>query len=119
MASLPRVIVELIPRNNSNDFKRILSLDTSVLSIDIGRASKVAIKGLLASTGNAWFDSPIMSRQHGKIMMSPTGEVSLQDCGSTHGTWLQNKRLTSKENYIVHDGDLVTFGSTVTSGPGL
>ncbi|KAL8713784.1 MAG: hypothetical protein Q9220_002311 [cf. Caloplaca sp. 1 TL-2023] len=117
MAFMPKVIVKLIPRNNCNDFTRTLSLDLAVPSADVGRASKVASKGLLASSKNAWFDSPIMSRQHGKITMTSTGAVSLQDCGSTHGTWLRNKRLASKETRIVDDGDVVTFGSTVTSGP--
>ncbi|KAL8859042.1 MAG: hypothetical protein Q9178_004523 [Gyalolechia marmorata] len=58
-----------------------------------------------------------MSRQHGKISMTSSGVVQLQDLASTHGTWIQDKRLAANEICDLHDGDLITFGSTVTSGP--
>ncbi|KAL8879318.1 MAG: hypothetical protein Q9198_003047 [Flavoplaca austrocitrina] len=60
-----------------------------------------------------------MSRQHGRISMTSTGVVQLQDLASTHGTWIRNKRLEADEYRDIHDGDRITFGSTVTSGPGM
>ncbi|KAL8994064.1 MAG: hypothetical protein Q9169_005872 [Polycauliona sp. 2 TL-2023] len=107
----------LVPQGHSTDVTRVLDLSSSAEPIFIGRASKTASKGLLAAPENAWFDSPIMSRQHGKIFMSSSGAVHIQDLASTHGTWIRNKRLAANETCVVHDQDLITFGSTVTSGP--
>ncbi|KAL8852285.1 MAG: hypothetical protein Q9221_002780 [Calogaya cf. arnoldii] len=119
---------------DDNDYTRVITLNPSADPIFIGRASKTTSKGLVAAPENAWFDSPIMSRQHGKIFMTSAGAVShlqihtfaltnlfaqvqLQDLASTHGTWVRSKRLAANETYDLHDGDRITFGSTVTSGP--
>ncbi|KAL9605359.1 MAG: hypothetical protein Q9179_001452 [Wetmoreana sp. 5 TL-2023] len=62
-----------------------------------------------------------MSRQHATLSMTSDGttyDVHLQDLSSTHGTWLGNRRLAPYEKCTLRrTGDLVTFGSTVTSGP--
>lgn len=136
LTSLSIVVIHLIPQGDNTDRTRVITLRPSADPIFIGRASKTASKGLVAAPENAWFDSPIMSRQHGKISMTSSGAVSLpqpntlalthtfaqvqlQDLASTHGTWIRNKRLAANETRDIHDGDLITFGSTVTSGPGM
>ena len=43
----------------------------------------------------------------------------VQDCNSTHGTYLQKRKLDSGIEYRVNDGELVTFGQQVTSGTGM
>ncbi|KAL8753299.1 MAG: hypothetical protein Q9199_005142 [Rusavskia elegans] len=117
LTSLSIVVIHLIPQGDNTDRTRVITLRPSADPIFIGRASKTASKGLVAAPENAWFDSPIMSRQHGKISMTSSGAVQLQDLASTHGTWIRNKRLAANETRDIHDGDLITFGSTVTSGP--
>ena len=49
--------------------------------VDVGRASKNESKGLIAAKDNAWFDSPIMSRQHARFTVSVGHKVrgDLQD----------------------------------------
>lgn len=42
----------------------------------IGRASKSIGKGLVAAGNNAWFDSPVMSRDHAQIILSEDNVVS-------------------------------------------
>ncbi|KAL8784057.1 MAG: hypothetical protein Q9213_004184 [Squamulea squamosa] len=116
-SQLLTTIVKLVPQGDDTDFTRVILLSPSANSVFIGRASKTASKGLVAAPDNAWFDSPIMSRQHGKISVTSSGVVQLQDLGSTHGTWVQNKRLTAKEICDLQDGVRITFGSTVASGP--
>lgn len=43
--------------------------------VDVGRASKNESKGLVAAKDNAWFDSPIMSRQHARFDASTDHKV--------------------------------------------
>ena len=79
-----------------------------------------------------------MSRQHAKFSLpSLWGNVSswirlhllrttlltfskgiyLQDYGSTHGTFIGSRRLHPKVDCTVNNGDVVTFGVKITSGP--
>lgn len=44
--------------------------------------------------------------------------VYLQDCGSTHGTYMGKQRLEPGVEYAVADGQVITFGQRVTSGAG-
>ncbi|KAL8761193.1 MAG: hypothetical protein Q9184_002656 [Pyrenodesmia sp. 2 TL-2023] len=112
-----KAVVTLTPRNEKGDFKRIITLESPNKPVVIGRASKTASKGLVGLPENAWFNSPIMSREHGKIFMTPTRAVHIEDCASTHGTFIKTRRLEPKRSYALSDGDIVTFGSTITSGP--
>lgn len=41
----------------------------------VGRASKSIGKGLVAANNNAWFDSPVMSRDHAQIILSDDDNV--------------------------------------------
>ncbi|CAO1603098.1 hypothetical protein XANCAGTX0491_006691 [Xanthoria calcicola] len=117
MESHHHVVVHLVPQSDDTDRTRVITLSPSADPIFIGRASKTASKGLVAAPANAWFDSPIMSRQHGRISMTSSGAVQLQDLASTHGTWIQSRRLAANQTREIHHGDIITFGSTVTSGP--
>ncbi|KAL8690509.1 MAG: hypothetical protein Q9218_004055 [Villophora microphyllina] len=121
MAAEQDVIVTLTPSNNDHDFPRAITLSPTNDTITIGRASKTASKGLFAASNNAWFDCPIMSREHAKLSVTydeTTFDVHLQDMGSTHGTWLGPRRLAPYEKCTLRTtGDLVTFGTTVMSGP--
>ncbi|KAM0804909.1 hypothetical protein BDR22DRAFT_916153 [Usnea florida] len=114
---------------------RTVTINTDNLYVSVGRASKNPAKGLLAAVDNAWFDYPILSRTHAKFTASrnqqvgqqrrrPEGGISetvlqavyLQDCGSTHGTYIGKQRLEPRVEYAVADGQVITFGQRVTSG---
>ncbi|OIW23602.1 hypothetical protein CONLIGDRAFT_637571 [Coniochaeta ligniaria NRRL 30616] len=66
---LNAVIIKLIADDNIKDLpKRTITLTQHNNILQIGRASKVATKGFVAATDNAWFDSPVMSRNHAEIV---------------------------------------------------
>jgi len=56
-----------------------LVLDGNQSSIRIGRASKTLSKGLQAARENAWFDSPVMSRDHAELAYDTKTSVSGQN----------------------------------------
>jgi hypothetical protein len=58
--------------------ERLLTLDIDEPSIQIGRASKTLSKGLQAARENAWFDSPVMSRDHAELSYDTGTSVSRQ-----------------------------------------
>ena len=116
---------------------RIITITTDNLYVTVGRASKNPAKGLLAAVDNAWFDYPILSRTHAKFTASRNQQVGqqrrrleggisetimqavyLEDCGSTHGTYIGKQRLEPGVEYAVADGQVITFGQRVTSGAG-
>lgn len=88
-------------------------------SISIGRASKQESKGLVAAVGNAWFDSPVMSREHARLTVNfDNAEVSLEDTGSLHGTYRRNGEITLQPfvKQVIQEGDIYCFGADVYRG---
>jgi hypothetical protein len=65
-----QVIVTLSAFGSGNGdlIERRIVLTEATPTLQIGRASKVPSKGLAAEVDNAWFDSPVMSREHAKIV---------------------------------------------------
>jgi hypothetical protein len=51
--------------------QRILKLNPDLSPIRIGRASKSVSKGLMSAEDNAWFDNPVMSREHAELVFDP------------------------------------------------
>ncbi|KAI9719030.1 MAG: hypothetical protein M1812_003659 [Candelaria pacifica] len=84
--------------------------------MDIGRSSKSENKSLVASQDNAWFDSPVMSREHAIFSISPAGSefVHLKDVKSMHGTFVNDLQLSKGKYQAVKNGDTIRFGSKVT-----
>lgn len=62
---------------NVSPSERVIVLGADNLEISVGRASKSIAKGLLGAADNAWFDSPVMSRDHAQIIYNPEDKVSL------------------------------------------
>lgn len=128
------VIITLTPLGAPHEDPRRLTINETVKQVEVGRASKNADKCLIAAKDNAWFDSPIMSRQHAKfsatankvcdqlqplIKISPYEYIQrayVQDNDSTHGTYLGNERLDAYKDYLIDNNEIVTFGVRVTSG---
>lgn len=70
-------VVTLTPIGAPYELERVFSLNLVTEQVGIGRASRNPAKGLTAAGDNAWFDSPIMSRQHAKFSLpSLWGNVS-------------------------------------------
>lgn len=49
--------------------ERILRISRDTPVVPIGRASKSLNKGLKGAIDNAWFDSPVMSRNHAELYL--------------------------------------------------
>ncbi|KAI0997012.1 hypothetical protein K3495_g11172 [Podosphaera aphanis] len=105
---------------NSNIFppERVIHLSPAKPYISIGRASKNPSKALYGSIDNAWFDSPVMSRDHARLSLDLESKtLSIQDIGSMHGTHVNDSQLISHIPIIVRDGDIIVFGAEVKRGP--
>jgi len=61
--------------SNLTPSERLLNLNPDAPTIQIGRASKSPTKNLSAAVSNAWFDSPVMSRNHAEIVFNPQDGV--------------------------------------------
>ena len=137
MLSIP-VTIKLTPLGHDEGQNyRVIKLSDKE-KVKVGRASKNENKGLLAASDNAWFDYPILSRTHAMFTASSSLRVStiqlrrrlvgttkirsqeiyVQDCESTHGTFLGKQKLEVGVEYAVVDGEIITFGQKVTSGAG-
>ncbi|KAI0836725.1 hypothetical protein F5Y06DRAFT_101694 [Hypoxylon sp. FL0890] len=124
------IIVTLILRPNGSHVspfpKRQFILSYQTPSIRIGRASKATTKGFVASIDNAWFDSPVMSRQHAELVLdceSTPKAVYIQDIGSLHGTFhtpydgiRKESRLEQRKPVRLSNGDSLRFGTDIFRG---
>ena len=56
---------------------------------------------------NVWFDRPGISRLHARIVVT-ADEATLEDLGSTNGTWLREQRVATPT--ALRDGDNIRLG---------
>ena len=115
--------------------ERCIALHGDKDTITIGRASKSADKGFIASAGNAWFHSPVMSRQHARLsanmddrvrcrtfpvsttVLTSKQKVKIKDLGSLHGTFLNgDQSITGDESIELRQGDVLRFGAPIWRG---
>ncbi|KAB8300945.1 hypothetical protein EYC80_002870 [Monilinia laxa] len=95
---------------------RTLNLTPTQRVVKIGRASKSPDKGLQGATDNAWFDSPVMSRNHAEIIYSPSEmNIQIRDVGSMHGTFVNGERLGG-DTKPLNLNDEIAFGVGVRRG---
>ncbi|KAI1658078.1 hypothetical protein F4813DRAFT_388860 [Daldinia decipiens] len=121
------IIVTLVCRPHGSHVsafpKRQFVLSSQNPSIRIGRASKVPTKGFVASIDNAWFDSPVMSRNHAELVLdldSIPKSVIIKDIGSLHGTFHvphdgvgKEMRLEQQRPVRLSNGDSLRFGTDI------
>ncbi|KAM7191870.1 hypothetical protein V8F20_009121 [Naviculisporaceae sp. PSN 640] len=99
--------------------RRVLVLDQENKSIMIGRASKLETKGLVSSPNNAWFLSPVMSRQHAELVANLEDKVvTIKDLGSLHGTYINGEKDKLKPHSAreLQDGDRLKLGLSIPRG---
>ncbi|GAW24270.1 hypothetical protein ANO14919_138530 [Xylariales sp. No.14919] len=115
-----KIVVTLSTRGPSSIPQRRLLLTRTSPVIPIGRSSKVPSKGFVPADDNAWFENPVMSRQHAEIIAkfddNPPA-VYIKDIDSFHGTYHmanngynKEQRLTPRELVKMTHGDVVRFG---------
>ncbi|KAI4156171.1 MAG: hypothetical protein LQ340_000477 [Diploschistes diacapsis] len=115
---LPLPIVKVGLHSQDGDLSRSYVLDRNQPNVTIGRASKSGEARLQAQPDNGWIESPILSREHAAVVMgdSQSKPLLIRDSGSTHGTFVDDKRLTAHKDYPLKNLDKVVFGIPVTSG---
>ncbi|KAK7423637.1 hypothetical protein QQZ08_008992 [Neonectria magnoliae] len=85
-------------------------------SMDIGRTSK-RNSSFEAARNNAWFDSPVMSRDHAQFMLDVEKQkVYIKDIGSLHGTFKNEHRLARNARSPIEAGDIIRFGIPIERG---
>ncbi len=57
-----------------------------------------------------YFDDQFVSRSHAQILVDQAGMIYVSDLGSTNGTYLNGKRVTANQPYLLRSGDKVVFG---------
>lgn len=72
-------------------------LDRAVTYIGRGETCEIQIQ------------DPGISRKHARVLVDPDGTVSLEDLGSTNGTFVENRRV---DRHHLQDGDKIQFGRT-------
>lgn len=113
-----QVVVTLTPVYSPDTLPfRSLTFLSDNDTVPIGRASKSETKNLVPNHDNGWFDSRVMSREHGVIgVKMEDRSVYVRDHGSLHGTQLNDVKITPKQNVTVKSGDVLTFGSEISRG---
>ncbi|KAF7719709.1 FHA domain-containing protein [Penicillium ucsense] len=94
---------------------RTLSLSTSNPRVDIGRSSQREGKQRTPTSENGWFDSRVVSRDHAVLALKEK-TIIVRDYGSTHGTWLNDTRLSVGKDTPLSSGDILRFGVDVDRG---
>ncbi|KAJ5210572.1 hypothetical protein N7491_010379 [Penicillium cf. griseofulvum] len=113
----PRVTVTLVPLFKDTHPLRTLSITDNDITVAIGRASKRETRKRSPATENAWFESRVMSRDHAFLNIPPDQNmVFIADCGSTHGTFVNDTKLVTDVDTPLSSGDVIRFGVDVDRG---
>lgn len=100
----------LVPKINSFQF------DDKILTLDVPAKIGRSHKDDRAESGNGFFDSKVLSKQHALILYEE-GKFFLMDTGSSNGTFVNNIRLSKslEESKMteIFNGDILRFGSDV------
>ena len=111
-------IVTVGLHSQDGELSRSFTLDQNNPDVPVGRASKGYEAKLQPRSDNLWIESPILSREHAIFSLGgyTSRGLMIRDTGSTHGTFIENRRLTPHTTHVVRNWDKVVFGTTVTSG---
>lgn len=112
------LILTLHPVSSTDTFPyRALTFTPKFDTIPIGRASKSESKNLAPAENNGWFESRVMSRNHAMLRASLQNEdIYVCDCGSMHGTFVNQKKIPVDHDVTIRNGDILMFGNEVTRG---
>jgi len=65
-----------------------------------------------AVTSDIVLQDPAVSSRHARIVAPDASTYSVEDLGSTHGTWLNGRRIASHERVRLSPGDTLRLGET-------
>merc|ERR1711879_824408 len=73
---------------------------------------KATVFGRHKSYADVILQHPSISRQHAVILHGKSGNMYLMDLGSSHGTYVNDRRLDGEQREPLRDGDTVKFGAS-------
>ncbi|RFN44356.1 sarcolemmal membrane-associated protein [Fusarium flagelliforme] len=113
------VLITLKSVNPPPDFafkERRIFLTRQNPTMKIGRTSKKK-SSLEATKCNAWFDSPVMSREHAAFRFDAKNQkVYIEDTKSLHGTYKNGVLLEKEATAEISSGDKLMFGIPIMRG---
>lgn len=114
------VVVTLVAtgRTQAGIPERNITLTRMAPTARVGRSSKVSAKACLAAENNAWFETPVMSRDHAELTADFDNKtIAIKDVGSLHGTFIRHKatpqtedRVAAQTSVTLENGDQIRFG---------
>ena len=70
------VSVTLVPLSSNLAITRNFTLSNNKYFLPIGRSSKRELKGRIPAKDNGWYESRVMSRNHGELVFNPEKQVT-------------------------------------------
>jgi hypothetical protein len=119
----PHLLMPLPQQDDLDDFTERRFVIAPNTTVHVGRSSKNATKGLLATPDNVYINSPVISRKHASFTTSLTQgihpNVFITDHNSMHGTKVNNTLVVKDKAHKLHDGDTLQFGMDVVRDQGM
>jgi len=76
------------------------------------RKQKATIFGRHKSFADVILQHPSISRQHSAILHGKSGNMYVMDLGSSHGTFVNKRRLANEKREPLREGDKIRFGAS-------
>jgi len=74
--------------------------------------NKSVIFGRNKEMADVLLQHPSISRRHAVLLHGKSGNMYVMDLGSSHGTFINKKRLKRDQREVLQDGDTVKFGAS-------
>lgn len=82
------------------------------LPLPVDASKSFVVAGRMEPACDLVLQHPSISRVHAALQFDAHGVLFLRDLGSTHGTFVNKKRLPADEFVRLHIGDVVAFGES-------
>merc|ERR1719471_197926 len=74
--------------------------------------NKVVIFGRHKDFADVILQHPSISRRHAVILHGKSGNMYVMDCGSSHGTFVNKRKLSKETREALQEGDTIKFGAS-------
>jgi hypothetical protein len=82
------------------------------VSLEVIKGGSFVVVGRMTPACGLVLQHPSVSRVHAALQFDAHGALFLRDLGSTHGTFVNKRRLPAHEFVRLHIGDVVAFGES-------
>lgn len=86
--------------------------DKLINKINLVNRQKCVTFGRNAQMSNIKLDHPSISRRHALLGHGSSGNIYVMDLGSSHGTFLNDKRIDKMKRECLSDMDIIKFGAS-------